>query len=76
MPSGILVTPTTALGARIRDVRELCDWNQHELARRVGVLPSRISEYETGRREPTLPLLARIAGAYQCTVSELLEGVM
>jgi transcriptional regulator with XRE-family HTH domain len=76
MPSGVLTAPPTRLGRRIRYLRETRDWKQGELAARVGTLAGRISDYETGRREPSLLSMRRIAHALDMSVSELLDGVM
>jgi transcriptional regulator with XRE-family HTH domain len=68
--------PPTLLAARIRDLRLLADWNQSDLAARVRTSACRVSDWELGMVEPTLPLLQRIAGAFDMTVSQLLDGVM
>lgn len=42
-------------------MRTLRGWTQEELAARVGTTPSVISEYETGRRSPSMPTMERFA---------------
>jgi transcriptional regulator with XRE-family HTH domain len=76
MPSGTLSEPTTALGARIRALRQGKGFAQWQLAYVVGTRANRISDWEIGSREPTLPSLQRLAAAFGITVADLLEGVM
>ena len=54
--------PTVAAGL-IRLARIKSGMTQVELARRAGVSQQVISEYETGRKEPTLPSLRRLINA-------------
>lgn len=47
----------------IRDGRERAGLSQTELARRAGVTQPVVSEYETGRRQPSLPMLLKLVEA-------------
>jgi predicted nucleotidyltransferase/DNA-binding XRE family transcriptional regulator len=47
----------------LRDARQRARLTQAQLAERAGVAQPVISAYETGRREPSLPTLARLIGA-------------
>ena len=76
MPKGTVSEPTTALGARLREKRLKARLSQNDLAEMLGTQCNRISDWELGSHIPTLPLLERIAGAYDMTVSGLLRGVM
>lgn len=76
MPTGTVSTPTTPLGARLRELRVKAGWTQQELASRLGTQANRISDWEIGNHIPTLALLERIAGVYKITVASLLRGVM
>jgi XRE family transcriptional regulator, fatty acid utilization regulator len=76
MPTGTVSEPATALGARLRDLRIANGYSQWQLAIRLDTQANRISNWETGRHEPTLSLLQRIAGVYEITVAEMLDGVM
>jgi transcriptional regulator with XRE-family HTH domain len=49
--------------AVVRDARAQLGLSQRAFAERVGVAPARISEYETGKRDPGLDTLDRIARA-------------
>ena len=58
------------LAAKLKEVRVKLDLTQEQMAKRLckvkaGLQPGHISEYESGKREPSLPLLlayARVAG--------------
>lgn len=47
----------------LRRARERSLLSQSDLARRAGVAQSVISAYESGRREPSVPMLARLVAA-------------
>jgi DNA-binding XRE family transcriptional regulator len=61
------------VGYRASNFNGLTQW---DLANKLNTRANRISDWETGRHEPTLPLLKRIADVYGMTVAELLDGVM
>lgn len=71
-----VLTPPTALGARIRELRASKGWAQWELAYVVGTLANRVSDWELGVRQPTLPSLEKLAAAFGITVADLLRDVM
>jgi len=58
------------LAAKLREIRIKLDWTQKQMTKRLrkikaGLQPGHVSEYETGKREPSLLMLleyARIAG--------------
>ncbi len=64
--------PTLAAGL-IRLARSKAGMTQTELASRAGVSQQVVSEYETGRKEPTLPSLRRLANAAGYEISMRLE---
>jgi len=76
MPTGTPSIPTTALGARLRDWRNEYGWTQWELAVMLNTRANRISDWETGRYEPSVPVLKKFAKAFGITVADLLEGIM
>jgi len=45
----------------IRELREAKDWTQFQLAIQVGVSPSTIYNWESGRAEPRVSQLRRLA---------------
>ena len=76
MPTGTLSIPSTTLGARLRDLRTKAGLTQWEVATMLKTRANRISDWETGRYEPSLPVLKRFAEVYGMTVSGLLQRVM
>jgi transcriptional regulator with XRE-family HTH domain len=54
--------PTLAAGI-LRSVRQKADLTQQQLAEAAGMSQQVVSAYETGRREPTLPMLLRLVRA-------------
>jgi len=53
----------TAAGAILRDARLQAGLSQMELSRRAGVTQSVVSAYESGARQPSLPMLQRLVDA-------------
>src|SRR6266700_4000128 len=53
-------------GGRLRRARVGAGLSQAELAFRAGIAQSVISAYEAGRRQPSLPTLARLIDAAGC----------
>lgn len=50
-------------GALLREARTHAGLSQSDLARRAGVPQSVVSEYEAGKRQPSVPTLARLISA-------------
>lgn len=50
-------------GAVLRDARRRAGLSQIELARRAGVTQSVVSAYESGARQPSVPMLERLVAA-------------
>jgi len=61
------------LGERIRQRRLAMCYSQAVLAEQAGIGTAELSAIETGKIEPPAFVLVRIAGALECTVSELCE---
>lgn len=57
---------------RLRQTREAQSISQSDLASKCGLQPSAISHFETGRREPNIANLARLAGALRKSTDWLL----
>ncbi|MBQ3265899.1 MAG: helix-turn-helix transcriptional regulator [Ruminococcus sp.] len=57
---------------KLRDLRKLHKLSQKELGSLVGLSESTISLYETGKREPDLATLKKLANYLNVTVDELL----
>ena len=60
------------LGDHVRELRQKRGLTQTDLAQRLGVPQSRISEIESGTRVPNLVTLLRLAAALECKPSTLL----
>ena len=61
------------IGARIKAARKRLNLKQPALAEKIpGFTVSRVSNYETGNREPDLATLRQLAVALQCSVSYLI----
>jgi transcriptional regulator with XRE-family HTH domain len=61
------------IGARIKAARERLDLTQQALADKIpGFIFSRLSNYETGYREPDLETLRKLARALDCSVAYLI----
>lgn len=56
------VGPTVA-GALLLDARKRCGLTQLELAERAGVVRPLISQYETGKKDPSVSMLVRLLDA-------------
>lgn len=63
------------LGYKIRLLREQQGFSQGDLAYRVGINRSYLSEVENGHRNLTVDILTRLADIMSVTLSELFENV-
>lgn len=63
----------TGIGSRIRKAREDRGLNLHELARLSGISAPALSLIETGKRDPRVTSLCRIAEALRIAAGDLLE---
>ena len=59
--------------ARIRALREDHDWNQTELAKRLGMSQTGYSKYETGENDIPTEILVKLAEFYHTSVDYLLD---
>ncbi|WP_406276377.1 XRE family transcriptional regulator [Streptomyces sp. NBC_00191] len=57
---------------RLRDLRRRRGLTLEAAAERAGLSPAHLSRLETGRRQPSLPMLLGLARIYGTTVAELL----
>jgi DNA-binding XRE family transcriptional regulator len=64
-----------ALGARVRMIRETLGLNQEELAKRVGILRTSITNIEAGRQRMLLHSVEDFARALGTTPKHLLKGI-
>lgn len=59
------------IGERIKQKRELLGWQLNELARKVGISSSALSQIEKAKSQPTIITLKLIAESLKTTVGEL-----
>ena len=64
--------PTVQLGAAIRAAREARGLSLREVARRVGVSPSFVSQVETGKANPSVGTLYSLVGVLGTSLDELM----
>lgn len=60
---------------RLIEVRKMRDLNQKELAKLVGLPPSSISHFESGRRKPSFNNLIKLTDKLSCSIDYLLGKV-
>lgn len=60
------------LGARIRSARQRANLTQQQVAEALGVVAPALSHWESGRREPSVTNLRKIAAALGVSVAFLL----
>ncbi len=63
----------TEVGHRLRQARLARSLNLHELARLTGISAPALSLIETGKRDPRLTTLSRIAAALRLPLPSVLE---
>ncbi len=62
------------IGRMLKRLRETREWSQPELAKRAKVSQAYLAEIERGtKKNPSLPVLKRLARALGVPVTELLE---
>jgi len=59
---------------RLKELRKSRDWTQDFLAEKLGVSKSHVSEMETGKKNPSAPMLDKIAKTFSLKVPELFEA--
>jgi transcriptional regulator with XRE-family HTH domain len=65
--------PKTAVGPRVRALREAMDLSLRDLAERCGVSAPMLSQVERGETSPTLHVATRIAAGLELRLSQLLR---
>jgi transcriptional regulator with XRE-family HTH domain len=63
-----------SLGERLARLRKERGWTQVELAERVGIIQSLMSDYERGRLRLKPDMILRFASALEITTDELLQA--
>lgn len=62
------------VGHRLRQARLARGLNLHQLARLTGISAPALSLIETGKRDPRLTTLSKVAAALRLPLAELLES--
>jgi transcriptional regulator with XRE-family HTH domain len=62
-------------GKRLRQIRNERGWSQEELAHRVGMDVSYLSELENGRKEPCLRKMKELSQGLGVTLSRMVRGL-
>ena len=57
----------------LKSMRKAAGISQAEIAARLNVKQNTVSNWETGRRNPSYKQLKAMAAAYNCTVDDLLK---
>lgn len=62
------------INQNMRDLRQISGMTQEEVAARVGLTRQAISSYESGRTQPDIDMLVKLAQLYNADVSDILYG--
>lgn len=65
------MAPILTVTTRVREFRLTKNWNQGELADRLGVSRQTVNAIETGRYEPSLGLAMALAELFECSMEQL-----
>lgn len=60
-----------SVGKNIKEMRELRNLTQEELAKKVGISQAMLSQIERGTKNPSLQVGTLIADALNCNVDDL-----
>jgi transcriptional regulator with XRE-family HTH domain len=69
------MTIPEAFGNVLRQHREACGYSQQQLAHASGLDRTFLSRMESGKRQPTISTIFKLAEALNTSVSDLMEGV-
>ncbi len=64
---------SSRVGRKVRSIRESRGMSLRELARRTGMAPANASKLETGKHEPKLETLERVASALGTSLADLVS---
>ena len=59
------------LPANLRRLRDLRGWTREAAAEAIGIATETLARFERGERKPSLPVVLRLAVAFDVTVEEL-----
>lgn len=58
---------------RAREIREKQNLTQYSLAKMIGICQGSLSDIESGKKNPSLEVLIRLALALNCSLDELVD---
>jgi transcriptional regulator with XRE-family HTH domain len=67
------MTTPDELGMRIKRLRERRKWTQEKLAKEAGISRAYLARLETGRHDPPLSMLTKLADALGVKLSRLVD---
>lgn len=73
--SSVNESVTVRFGRRLRALRVKRGWTQVEMAERLGIDRSYISDMERGKKNICLPTLEVLAQGFEVTMSKLISGL-
>lgn len=59
----------------LKEYRVKKGYTQTQIAKKLGVVPSCVTQWESGVRKPDIVMLKRLAEVLECTADELLEPI-
>lgn len=60
------------LPVKLKELRQLNNYSQKDVATKLGISPSVVSGYETGERTPSTEILLALSYLYKCSTDYLL----
>ena len=60
------------LPIKLKELRQLNNYSQKDVAAKLGISPSVVSGYETGERTPSTEILLALSYLYKCSTDYLL----
>ena len=69
----VTMPPLQRMASRIQKLRGAQGWSQVELAARAGISREYLARLETGRQDPRVSILAKIAKALKVKVGDLVD---
>jgi len=65
-----MMTLTKNIGLRMKGIRQASGIQQKQLAKKLGILPSLLSMYEQGKREPSISFIQNFSNNFNITLSQ------
>ena len=68
------VTGVKYLNEKLIRLRKAAQLSQYDVAARLGIVRTAVTNWERGRNGPNKRILPRVAELYNCSVEDLLDG--